>query len=154
MAGLTTIFGGDDRFYNNILIGDVNNKEKYSLEGYNDTKLPVWIKGNLYYNDAKPSSKDENFSVSLKNPLLKLVENKGETFLEFTFDEAFFNHKAEMINTDVLGKAKIPKASFENPDGTPLVIDTDYFGNKRDAANILSGPFVNVKSGKVVLKVW
>ncbi|MFC4213092.1 right-handed parallel beta-helix repeat-containing protein, partial [Pedobacter lithocola] len=154
MKGLTTIFGGDDRVYNNIIIGGSNPEAKYGIEGYNNAKLPVWIKGNIYYKQAKPSNKDENFATSTANPEIKVIVEGGDTFLHFTTDKAYFEQKVQLITTELLGKAKIPKAAFENPDGTALIMDTDYFGNKRSDGNIHAGPFVNLKSGKVFVKVW
>jgi len=155
MKGLTTIFGGDDRVYNNVFIGDGKTDTKYGLEGYNNAKLPVWIEDNVYYHQAKSSTKDVKPVIAAAfNPEIKLVEEANNTFLQITFDQSFAEQKGKMITTELLGKAKIPKAAFENPDGTALVFDTDYFGNKRTNGNILAGPFVNAKAGKMMLKVW
>jgi hypothetical protein len=41
---------------------------------------------------------------------------------------------------------------YLNPDGTPIKIDTDYFGNKRAENALLSGPFAKPVSAKI--KVW
>ena len=40
-----------------------------------------------------------------------------------------------------LGKASISGCAFENPDGSPITIATDYFGKPRNAANPTPGPF-------------
>jgi alpha-N-arabinofuranosidase len=42
---------------------------------------------------------------------------------------------------------------FENTDGSPLKIDTDYFGNKRNAANPSPGAFEIKQSGKQKIKL-
>ena len=47
-----------------------------------------------------------------------------------------------MISTDTLGEAFEPSAKFENPDGTPITFDRDYFSNRR-GLDILPGPFVS-----------
>jgi hypothetical protein len=54
----------------------------------------------------------------------------------------------------LLGKAKIPRARFDNADGTSFLLDTDYFGNARSSENAVSGPFVNLEKGQLNLKVW
>ena len=36
-----------------------------------------------------------------------------------------------MVNTGILGKAFEPEQPFENPDGTPIQFDADYFGSHR-----------------------
>ena len=159
IAGLTTIFSGDDRFYNNIFIGNgeivqPDNRYQYGLSGYAKARLPVWISNNIYYNGAKPYGKEEGFTESLYNPGFKLVEEGENVFLHFTFDDAYFKQKGIKITTEFLGKAKIPKGGFENPDGTSLIINKDYSGNALSDGNITAGPFSDLKPGSTVLKVW
>jgi len=160
MAALTTILSGDDRLYNNVLVGlgdktNTENKLKHGLETYNNARLPVWISGNMYYNGAKPSDKDVSFvKDSTFNPGIKLVEEGENVFLHLTFNKNFFGHKGKIITTEILGNAKIPKAAFDNPDGTPLKIDYDYFGNLRSGETNSAGPFSGLSTGNVVLKVW
>ena len=160
MAALTTILSGDDRLYNNVLVGlgdktNTENKLKHGLETYNNARLPVWISGNMYYNGAKPSDKDVSFvKDSTFNPGIKLVEEGENVFLHLTFNKNFFDHKGKIITTEILGNAKIPKAAFDNPDGTPLKIDYDYFGNLRSGETNSAGPFSGLSTGNVVLKVW
>jgi len=160
VAGLSTIYSGDDRFYNNVFVGNGNkikseSKFKYGLEGYNNAKLPVWISDNIYYYGAKPSDLEKEYIGStIFNPHINLVEEGDNVFLSFEFDQPFFKKTGPIITTGLLGKAKIPNAAFDNPDGTSLIIDRDYFGNLRSSDNNPIGPFVNTKSGKVVLKVW
>jgi hypothetical protein len=43
--------------------------------------------------------------------------------------------------------------AFGNPDGTPLRIDTDYFGRKRNERNPFPGPFEIPEDEKQTLKV-
>lgn len=160
IAALTTIISGDDRFYNNIFIGkgessNQNSKNKFGLEGYNEAKLPVWISGNTYYNGAKPSDKDVNFTTdSAFDPKLKLVEDGKNVYLQIAFNQNIYDQKVKMITTEILGKAKIPKARFDNPDGTALKIDTDYFGKKRSEIDPSVGPFENPGKGELELKIW
>ena len=155
MAGLTTIYSGDDRFYNNIVIGSGNNTDDIGLMGYDNAFLPVWLDGNVYYNKAKPSSKDTHLlNDSLFNPEVKLVCVGNKIYLHFNLNKSYYNHKIELINTMLLGKAKIPKEYFEDPNGEPLVFDKDYFGEKRSLGYILAGPFSNLSAEKIKLMVW
>jgi alpha-N-arabinofuranosidase len=52
-----------------------------------------------------------------------------------------------------LGNTIISKAAFENPDGSPLKIDRDYFGKPRSESNPAVGPFENSGEGRILLKV-
>lgn len=159
MAGLTTIYGGDDRYYNNLFIGPgdkkVKEKEKFSLKGYENTKLPVWIDGNIYCNGATASEKDANFIDSPSyNPGLVLTEEDGHGYLKLTYERSFLEHNVKIITTALLGKAKIPKADFDNQDGSSLMIDSDFFGNKRTSENNPSGPFSNIQKGGNKFQLW
>ena len=160
MAALTTIISGDDRFYNNIFIGkgdktSAESKLKYGLEGYNEAKLPVWMSGNIYFYGAKSSTRDVNFANnSAFNPEVRLVTEGGNGYLQLNLGSALYDRKVRMITTEVLGKAKIPKAAFDNPDGTPMKLDVDYFGVKRSETNPSVGPFENPGKGELKLKVW
>jgi hypothetical protein len=61
--------------------------------------------------------------------------------------------KLKTITTEILGKAIIPDQGFENRDGTPLVIDTDFYGNKRNLKNPTAGPFEKPVESKIELKI-
>ena len=52
-----------------------------------------------------------------------------------------------MIFSDLLGKAFEPDQRFENPDGTPITFDADYFGGHRGCA-VLPGPFVTAEDAE------
>ena len=48
--------------------------------------------------------------------------------------------KDGIICTETLGKAFEPEEPFENPDGTSIQFDSDYFGNHRGVSAV-PGPF-------------
>ena len=85
----------------------------------------------------------------------RLEENGKDVFLIMNTDESFSQVKTQIVTSDLLGKAKMPNAGYENPDGTPLIIDIDYHGKKRDIKNPSAGPFEKPEIGKQLrLKVW
>jgi alpha-N-arabinofuranosidase len=69
-------------------------------------------------------------------------------------DESMARMKNDLVNTELLGEALIPKQRFENPDGTELTIDKDYTGKKRNIRNPSPGPFHLEKEKQVRIKVW
>jgi len=161
VAGLCTILSGDDRYYNNIFLGlgneinkaDIHNN--YGLVGYNNAKYPVWISGNVYYNRALPYKNETDFVQNANfKPEFTITEEGDNVFLSLSTDVNGTDPKTQFVTTELLGKAKIPKEAFENPDGTPLKIDTDYLGNKRSESNPSVGPFEKQSRSIVKLKVW
>ena len=51
---------------------------------------------------------------------------------------------AATICTDTLGMAFEPEMKYENPDGSPIVFNYDYFDNPR-GVNPVPGPFEGMK---------
>lgn len=148
LVDIKDIPGGDNRFYNNIFFGD-------GLDKYEKVKLPMHVNGNAYLNGAKPYEGASNNVVKPGfDPKIKIIEEGESVFLEITLDESCTNLKNKLVTTELLGKAMIPEQAYENPDGSALKIDRDYFGTKRNRKNPSVGPFEDVKPGKVKLRVW
>ena len=160
IAGLTTVLGGDDRFYNNIFVGagnrpDSENKTNYGTEIYNNAKYPVFMNGNIYYYGAKPCTKEKKLTDSSNfNPKIQLEEKEASGYLKLEFDQQYFNLKVSLITSELLGKTRVAKTMFDNSDGTPLIVDIDYFGHTRSTENAVAGPFVDLGKGMLTLKVW
>jgi alpha-N-arabinofuranosidase len=150
VAGLRNIQGGDDRFYNNLLVG------ASGLSTYDNAAQTVWLRGNVFLKGAKPSKHERQSLLKPQyNPAVKLVEKANGYYLEVALDRAWGEGQhRRLVTTELLGKAKIPDLPYEHPDGTPYRLDTDYFGNKRNADNPLPGPFERPAGGKQTLKVW
>ena len=150
MAGLTIIYGGDDRFYNNIFTepGDL-------LSDYKSAKLPSWFDGNVYFNqDSTKVEKSINTLFTDYNPNIKLIEKGTDIYLQFYPNQALEDHQVKLISTETLGKAKVPKAAFENPDGSAMIFDTDYFGKKSSIEARISGPFLDIKTDGKPILIW
>jgi hypothetical protein len=161
VAGLSTIFSGDDRYYNNVFLGSElesakrDSRYNFGLAGYNNAVLPVWISGNVYYNKAVHYKGEINYVENPGfKPVMEISEEGNNVFLNLSLDERGSGVKTQFITTALLGKAKMPKEGFENPDGTPLKIDTDYLGNRRSESNPSAGPFENPGAGMNKIKVW
>ncbi|MFC2125648.1 right-handed parallel beta-helix repeat-containing protein, partial [Bacteroidota bacterium] len=159
VAGLSTIYSGDDRYYNNVFVGAGQNKSrdkryKHGLEEYDKAELPIFVKDNIYYFGARPTKDEKSYPGSSDfNPGVELVEERDGIYLSFNFSNAIVDVNGEIITSEILGKAKVPNARYENPNGTTLTIDIDYFSKIR-SGNINPGPFSNIRSGEMKLKVW
>jgi alpha-N-arabinofuranosidase len=167
LAGLSNIKGGDNRFYNNILVGkggppaDAPQGDKkpppaaFGLWVYDAREFPLQTGGNVYYNGARPYSREAGPPVlSGSDPKVRVVEEGGRVFVHFTVGPELEQAVTTLVTTGVLGKAVIPNLPYENPDDSPLTLDTDYFGAKRNAARPTAGPFEHPGQGDLKLKVW
>ena len=123
------------------------------LCGAHEGKLPVWIEGNAYLGGAKPSKKDVNALISdvaREDVRVELVQKEDGYYLDTNVYELIEGFKNRMIDSDVLGKAFEPEERFENPDGTAIRFDSDYFGEHR-GVDVIPGPFAGAEEAAKVL---
>jgi alpha-N-arabinofuranosidase len=188
LAGLSNIKGGDNRFYNNILVGRGGSSaatgkpagkgpqrgDDFGLAGYDVREFPLQTGGNVYYNGARPYAKEVkpvveaaiDPQVSLQeegvyfqpakvgNPVGFRAVEGGTVHLHLALGPAVQKADTRLVTSELLGKARIPGLPYENPDGSPLKVDTDYFGRRRSEASPTAGPFESPGSGPLNLKVW
>ena len=115
------------------------------------TMLPVWTGGNIYFNGAKPVSKEKDAYVDNDHKVkLELICDDKGCRLDTDLYAYLPAQAAKIISTDTLGEAFEPEQKFENPDGTPIVFNTDYFGNNIGIAPV-AGPFANAETAGKVL---
>lgn len=140
----------DDNFYNNLFVGPKG------LSAYEEFKLRIKAAGNVYLKGAQPSTSDTDAVVAKAfDPEIKLTKEDGQWWLEMKVDPAWMTEpKRPAVNSALLGKSSVSGAVFENRDGTPLLIDTDYFGNKRAGDNPAPGPFAWDGKSTIRAKVW
>ncbi|MBQ0002735.1 MAG: right-handed parallel beta-helix repeat-containing protein [Treponema sp.] len=106
-------------------------------------KLPVWAGGNLYFNGAKPMKKETDAYVDTKNEItISYREENGKFTLQTNVYDFIPETKCSLLKTKDLVRAFEPEENYENPDGSPIVFDTDFFGNKRNTTPV-AGPFAS-----------
>ena len=75
-------------------------------------------------------------------------------YLEISLPQALDSQQNKLVTTKLLGKTRVADTAFENPDGSPVTIDRDYFGRKRNKFNPFAGPFERPGKEKLRLKIW
>jgi len=121
-----------------------------ALEPVHMGHLPVWSEGNLYLGGAKAWKKEVNPLVVENTPedvRVELTEKDGKYYLDTNVYDFLGSFTSRMINTGVLGKAFEPEQPYENPDGSPITFDRDYFGDHR-GVEVIPGPFANAEAWK------
>ncbi|MCH7227815.1 right-handed parallel beta-helix repeat-containing protein [Haloferula sp. A504] len=124
IAGLATTQGGDNRFYNNVLVAPAG------LDQYDDSKQPNRMAGNLVLKDAEVRLREEEDGWTLELEGGRIPEKPGP-----------------QVTSDLLGKTLVSGQGYVRPDGSPYRLDRDYFGTESDP---LPGPF----AGPGPWKVW
>ena len=177
LKGMAPVYGGDDRWFNNIFIGDegleevgtahykgyttsleefiydVHHQPGSDHEAFNVVEQPVYIDQNVYLNGAEPFEREENNLVSGHNPDIKITEEGNEVYLEIDLPEGFENLLGGVHSTQTLERVRLADAEYENPDGSDVIINTDLLGKVKDGDSVL-GPISELKSGHNRIKIW
>ncbi|MBT9190555.1 right-handed parallel beta-helix repeat-containing protein [Zobellia russellii] len=150
IVGIRPIKGGDTRFYNNMITSN-------GLSEYNNTETPCTADGNVYVFNAKPLESEEGpLEIQDEEEFfkLKMTEENDELILNFKLPVDVSEQKNNLVTTALLGKTVLSNAHFMNFDGSPLKIDMDFKGVKRNTDNPIAGPFEQSYDKPIVVKVW
>ena len=133
--------------------------EKFDMDVWPDMKklepahfshLPVWCSKNAYFNGAKPFNKEKGAFVDTEHEAVVSCEEKeGKYCLKTNLYEFLKDFRVGIIDSDILGCAFEPEERYENPDGSAITFDSDYFGDHR-GAETLPGPFAAAKDAYLV----
>lgn len=177
-AGVAVVYGGDDRFFNNIFVGGEGvescgtagfnanpaSYEEYVAQilslGVGDHELfikveqPVYISANAYLNGAEGYSREQDsYTDKSFNPNVKIVEEGKEVYLEMNVAKELLDIPSKIVSTETLGTVRIVDAIFDDPNGNQIVINTDYTGASRGEKSVV-GPIQGLKEGFNRIKVW
>jgi len=177
IAGFSFVYGGDDRFYNNIFIGakglegvgtshyknyttsleeyiEEVHKKNGDLEVFELIEQPVYINNNAYFNGAEPFEREHDKLMEQGfDPKFSIIDKGEEVYLSCELPESFENILGGIHSTSTLPRVRIVDAEFERPDGSNVVLDTDFLEEKRMPKSPL-GPITSLKKGKNYIKVW
>lgn len=177
IAGFAPVYGGDDRFYNNIFIGqegipnvgtEIYNdyttslsefkeavaKEEGDHESFHKIKQPVYIEDNAYFNKANQFNReDRNFIDKSVNPDLSISEEGNDVYLNISLPESFIEFKGKVYDTETLPKVRIVDADFEDENGNSLTLNTDLNDDLRENESMI-GPLQTLTTGNNKVKIW
>ena len=103
-----------------------------ALGTYHFGHLPAWVSGNAYLNGASVSRHEQHGLTPEAHASLELVREGERIVLKSNLPALLEGFRVSQMSTATLGKAFEPEQSFENPDGTPIVFDCDFFGKHRE----------------------
>lgn len=178
VAGSAVVYGGDDRYYNNLFVGvegvencgtAVYNQNTASFEEYVEQVLsqgvgdlemfkrveqPVYISGNAYLNGAEGFNREKDgYTDKAFDPRVKIIEDGSEVFLEMEIKEDLLTLPTSIASTETLGTVRIVGAIFDDLNANPITLDHDYMGASRSEKPVV-GPIEGLKPGFNRVKVW
>jgi hypothetical protein len=179
VRGYAMVYGADDRFFGNIFVGgktpDTVGTAIYNgcptsldeyirmvdaegmgcdLEAFEKFEQPVYIADNAYFNGAASFDKEK---TNINRPDFDTrftIEPLGcEVYFELDLPDGFVENCA-VHDTLSLGRVRIVDADFENPDGSPLTLNTGYGDEEDSLSGKTAGPIAGLKPGRNRVKIW
>lgn len=181
LAGYAFTYGGDERYFNNIFVGNgeemanghfwgtaeydenpdsyeafingVQENKEQDQERYIESLQPVYVNGNVYLYGAKAYKKEKSKYVDRNFDChVEINKERGKIYISFDMPEGIQNISADLIDTRTLGHTILSNAIYDSAEGH-IVFDKDYHLEHRKD-NICPGPFRNIIPGKNKLCVW
>lgn len=172
ILGYACVYGGDDRYYNNIFASrkghEPTGTQMYNgspkdmtafiqavtlrlpgdVELFETVRQPAYINGNAYFKGTLPYA-DETLALQAVTKTLGLKVQRSATAISLTLKvpAALVAFKVPQQSTATLGHVRLAGAAFDNPDGSPIVLNEDFFGEKTPGDQRLAGPFAHLRVG-------
>ena len=148
IVGLHDNPSGDMRFYNNLFA------QAGDLSPFNAARLPMQLGGNVFVGNAKVCTLESAPFIEPEfDPKIDLSRTKDNNFLTITLNQKWGEQPRKIITTELLGNAIVPDLPFEHPNQTPVLIDTDYSGRRRNPTNPFPGPFECPIGGRQSIRI-
>lgn len=180
VLGVVPVYKCDDRFFQNIFvkpeggpqdipygtgcydgcptsleeyIDKIRELERGDLERFHKVNQPAYINNNVYFNGAEGFDREKN-SFKADGVKYEIIHKDLQVFLQIDIPEGTFNNlKTELIGTHNLEMTRLSNEVFENPDESPLVVDTDFL-KQPIGPNPVPGPLQNLKEGSNLIRIW
>ena len=151
IAAMAQNDNGDHKLFNNVLVAPAG------FAVVDDAVQPCVGRGNVYAGAASPGpSKFETqalVNASFDAGVALTRGPAGEWLLAVRLDPQWpAAQPRALVNTSMLGVARVPGQNYTWPDASSLAVDVDYFGRPRDQANPRPGALEAV--GDVMVQVW
>lgn len=187
VAGFALVYGGDDRYYQNLFAGgyegDTSSEalgryvgtgyydgccdslEAYAqkvidqgigdLEMFERVRQPYYSGGNVYFGKARPADVEKDAIQYAEDPAFSISEEPDGIYLNLTLPEncVLTTPNSCLIDTARLGTTRISECAYENPDGSDLILDEDFLGNRRPQTP-LSGPLEELTPGRNHIRLF
>jgi hypothetical protein len=118
-------------------------------------KEPAYLRDNVYAPGASAFA-DESSALALSGEVsFEVVEEGGEVYLEARLPQAFGGVRVGVVTGADLPRPRLVDADFEERDGTPLVIDADLLGKRKERdQDYPAGPIATLTPGNSRIRVW
>ena len=135
------------------LVGDPSRGD---LERFVAVTQPVYIRDNVYAEGATPYEGEQGAaSLGDASVHVAVVADADDVHLEARLPPVFDQTRLPVLTGRDLERVRFVDGEFEEPDGSPAVLDTDLIGaRKTEGLDYPAGPLARLTSGASRIHIW
>lgn len=181
IKGYAMVYGSDDRYLNNIFIGTTDQSHTNGTKAYDGSSLsmkdfvqavevrlpgdvelfetvrqPAYVNDNVYLQGSRGFGKEQHAFKDADFNAHFVVSQSGKTVkVSLKMPPTFQTFRGHVQSTTTLSPTRLSAMEFENPDGSILRLEHDYFGWPNDnSGESVPGPFSQLRPGENEIVVW
>ena len=125
------------------------------LQRFIAVEQPAYLRDNVYAPGARAFAGERSALSPTEEVSFEVVDEGDEVYLEAKLPEAFRRARLGLVTGADLPRVRFADADFEERDGSPVVIDTDLVGERKEAGrDYPAGPIANLGPGTSRVRVW
>ena len=118
-------------------------------------KQAVYLRDNVYAGGARASDGEQDPLVLDGDVSVEVVEEGDGVYLQTRLPDDFDRARVGVVTGSDLERVRFVDADFEQRDGSPIVIDTDLTGERKEhGQSYPAGPVTALTAGTSRVQVW
>jgi len=126
----------------------------------NDSRIPgvrepAYLRDNVYAPGASAFADESSARALTGQVSFEVVEEGDEVYLQAQLPQAFSGVRVGVVTGADLPRPRLVDADFEERDGTPVIVDVDLLGKRKEPGrDYPAGPIAALTPGKSRIRVW
>lgn len=118
-------------------------------------KEPAYLRDNVYAPGARACAGEASALALTEDVSFEVADEGDQAYLEARLPEGFGRVRLDVVTGADLPRVRIASADFEERDGSPVVIDVDLLGERKEPGHDYpAGPIASLGPGPSRIRVW
>lgn len=136
-------------------LAEVHDLSRGDHERFKGVPQPVYLRDNVFAGRAEPVADEAGAVVLADDVHVEIVEDDDGCVLVTRLPAAFAGARIALVTGGDLERVRFVGADFEEPDGSPAVLDVDLVGESKVAGSVYpAGPIASLAPGESRTRVW
>jgi hypothetical protein len=150
----TAGYDGHPRTFNEYL-ARVAARPRGDHQRFLGVKQPVYLRDNVYAPGARALTGEVSALTLMEDVSFEVADEGDEVYLAARLPETFDRVRLRVVTGADLPRVRVADADFEERDGSPVVVDVDLLGQRKELGHDYpAGPIASLGHGTSRIRVW